>query len=195
MFTGIITDIGKIESILPINGDIKVTIKTSYDISSIDIGASIACSGVCLTVVEKKQNLLSFDISKETLSCSNLSLWKKGQGVNLERSLKLGDELGGHMVLGHVDSVAEIINIEEVDASKKITFRCGNDLKKFIAFKGSVTLNGVSLTVNEVNDTDFSVNIIPHTMEKTTFKDCYVGEKINLEVDLMARYVSRLNEG
>lgn len=197
MFTGIITDIGEVSEISQ-NGDTRIVIKTSYDTSTIEFGASIACSGVCLTVVDKGQDYFSVDVSAETLSCSSLGDWNLGSKINLERALKVGEELGGHIVTGHVDAVGEILNIEADGDSKKFTFSIPAKLKSYIASKGSVTINGASLTVNDVMDkdghTEFSINIIPHTQEKTTFGAVKKGDKVNIEIDILARYVARMRE-
>jgi|TARA_R110002096_G_scaffold435770_1_gene662574 riboflavin synthase len=197
MFTGIITDIGEVTE-LNKSGDTRMAIRTAYDTSTIEFGASIACSGVCLTVVDKGDDWFSVDVSAETLSCTVLGDWKTGTRVNLERALKVGEELGGHLVTGHVDGVGEIISVEAEGDSKKFTFIAPQDLKSFIAAKGSVTINGASLTVNEVTDdndrTLFCVNIIPHTQEKTTFSDLAVGDAVNIEIDILARYVARMRD-
>lgn len=193
MFTGIITDIGTVFSIEKY-GDLRVGIKTSYDIASIDIGASIAHCGVCLTVVEKVKNGYFVEISNETIACSNIGEWQVGTKINLERSLKIGDEIGGHMVLGHVDGLAEVLSIKEVGGSHEIELKAPEELKYFIAAKGSVTLDGVSLTVNKVDDNKFYINVIPHTWQVTNFNEIEVGNKLNLEIDTLARYVARLNE-
>ena len=197
MFTGIITDIGEISEITQ-NGDTRVTIQTSYETSTIDFGASIACSGVCLTVVDKGQNYFSVDVSSETLSCTSLGDWNIGSKVNLERALKVGEELGGHIVTGHVDTVGEILTIVPDGDSKILTFSLPGKFKAFIAAKGSVTVNGASLTVNTVKDnednTEFSINIIPHTQEKTTFGAAQAGDKVNIEIDILARYVARMRD-
>lgn len=192
MFTGIITDVGTIEEIIE-NDDISFKIQTNYDLSNVAIGASICCSGACLTVVEKGSDWFLVDVSSETISKTNLGSWKKGTLINLERSLKIGDELGGHIVTGHVDGLADVISIETIGASRKLTLGAPDDLKYFIAQKGSVTLNGVSLTVNNVDNNRFDVNIIPHTSEVTTFKNLQNGDKVNIEIDILARYVSRMN--
>ena len=197
MFTGIITDIGKVKSLVK-NGDTRITIETNYDTSTIEFGASIACSGVCLTVVDKGCDWFSVDVSGETLSCTGIGSWGTGTAVNLERALKVGEELGGHLVTGHVDGVGEVISIEDDGDSKKFTFNISNNLKSYIAEKGSVTINGTSLTVNEIMDQDgvlskFCVNIIPHTQEKTTFGSLKKGDKVNIEIDILARYVARLH--
>ena len=193
MFTGIITDIGEITSIEKIQ-DTRFVIKTNFDTGEVTIGASVACSGCCLTVVEKTASTLSFDVSDESLACTNLGALKTGNKINLEQALKMGDELGGHIVSGHVDGLAEVLSIEEIGGSHKTTFKAPENLKLFIAAKGSVTLDGVSLTVNDVNDSEFSVNIIPHTWENTTFNGLYAGSQVNLEIDVLARYVARMTE-
>lgn len=193
MFTGIITDIGIIENIER-KGDLRITISTKYNMDNVEIGASIACSGVCLTVVEKQANKFVVDVSGETLSCTTADGWDVGSELNLERALKIGDELGGHIVSGHVDGLAEVTDIKEVGDSHEIFLKAPDDLKFYIAAKGSVTLDGVSLTVNEVNDNIFKINIIPHTWQETTFSNLQTGSKVNLEIDTLARYVARLNE-
>lgn len=197
MFTGIITDVGKVSKIEK-SGDTRFVIETSYDPASIAIGASIACDGCCLTVVEKgamnARNWFAVDVSKETLDCTTLGAWAEGRAVNLERAMKVGDELGGHIVSGHVDGVAEIVAIADEGDSKRFTFRAPDNLKKFIAPKGSVTLSGTSLTVNEVDGAMFGINIIPHTQDVTIWGAAQVGDKINLEIDVLARYVARLTQ-
>jgi riboflavin synthase len=193
MFTGIVTDMGEVKA-LERRGDLRARIGTSYDTSSIDIGASIASDGVCLTVIELGDDWYDVEISAETLSKTNLNAWQIGQKLNLERALKVGDELGGHIVSGHVDGVAEIIEMKDEGDSTRFTFRAPEALAKYIAPKGSVALNGTSLTVNEVDGTTFGVNIIPHTKEVTTWGGAKVGDAINLEIDTLARYVARLQE-
>ncbi|MBO9479083.1 riboflavin synthase [Shimia sp. R11_0] len=193
MFTGIITDVGEI-SALEQRGDLRARIKTAYDISTIDMGASIASDGVCLTVVAMGDDWYDVEISAETVSKTNLGDWAEGRKVNLERALKVGDELGGHIVSGHVDGVAEIIAMQQEGDSTRVTFRAPEDLAKFIAPKGSVALNGTSLTVNEVEGCDFGVNMISHTKEVTTWGTAKVGDQVNLEIDTLARYVARLAE-
>jgi len=197
MFTGIVTDKGTIRSTQRV-GDTRVVIGTAYEPSSMDIGASIACSGVCLTVVDRgtddQGNWFAVDVSEETLSKTALEEWQAGAPVNLERSLRVGDELGGHIVLGHVDAVATVSAIEPEGDSMRFTFDAPTDLAGFIAPKGSITLNGVSLTVNDVKGSTFGVNLIPHTQAVTTFGAAKVGSKINLEIDVLARYVARLQE-
>ncbi|MCI5112510.1 MAG: riboflavin synthase [Marivita sp.] len=193
MFTGIVTDMGDIRS-LERRGDLRARIGTSYDTSGIDIGASIACSGVCLTVVQLGPDWFDVEISAETLDKTNIGQWAVGQKINLERALKVGDELGGHIVSGHVDGLAEIIEMRPEGDSVRYTFDAPHNLARFIAPKGSVALDGTSLTVNEVEDTRFGVNIIPHTQEVTTWGASKVGDKVNLEIDTLARYVARLAE-
>lgn len=193
MFTGIITDIGRIEA-LEHAGDMRARIKTGYDTSSIDIGASIASDGVCLTVVTLGDDWYDVDISAETMSKTNLGAWIIGHEVNLERALKVGDELGGHIVSGHVDGVAEIIAMTDEGDSTRVQFRVPSDLARFIAPKGSVALNGTSLTVNEVDGDVFGVNLISHTKDVTNWGQANVGDRVNLEIDTLARYVARLAE-
>ncbi|MEL7343695.1 MAG: riboflavin synthase [Pseudomonadota bacterium] len=197
MFTGIITDIGAVEA-LEQRGDLKVRIATAYKPESIDLGASIACDGVCLTVIAKGQGStrgwFEVEVSAESVSKTALGSWTKGKKLNLERALKVGDELGGHIVSGHVDGVAEVIEVRDEGDSTRVTFRAPDALAKFIAPKGSVALNGTSLTVNEVNGATFGINFIPHTKEATTWGDVAVGDAINLEIDTLARYVARLAE-
>ena len=193
MFTGIVTDVGRVRA-LEKRGDLRARIGTGYDMAGVDIGASIACDGVCLTVVEKGADWFDVDISAETVSKTNLDAWNEGRRVNLERALKVGDELGGHIVSGHVDGLAEVISIEAEGDSTRVTLRAPEGLARFIAPKGSVALNGTSLTVNEVTGRDFGINFIPHTKEVTTWGDVAVGDRVNLEIDTLARYVARLNE-
>ena len=197
MFTGIITDIGVVKSLTQ-RGDLTARIGTSYDPDGIALGASIACDGVCLTVTAKEQGddmaWFDVDISAETVSKTAVGAWVVGRRLNLERALKLGDELGGHIVSGHVDGVAEVIAMADEGDSTRVTLRAPDDLARYIAPKGSVALNGTSLTVNEVSGTDFGINFIPHTKEATTWGDAAVGDRINLEIDTLARYVARLGE-
>ncbi|SRR6266446_1031503 len=194
MFTGIVTDVGTVRHIEK-RGDTHVVIATHYDVRDIDIGASIACSGICLTVADKGANSdrwFAVTASNETVSKTTIAKWKEGQPVNLERPLRLGDELGGHIVVGHVDGLAEIVGVATEGESKRLVFTAAKDLLRFIAPKGSVALDGVSLTVNELEGARFGVNIIPHTLKVTTFGAARKGTKVNLEVDLLARYVARL---
>ena len=196
MFTGIVTDMGEVLE-LEQKGDLRARIGTGYDTSRIDIGASIACEGVCLTVIAlgtTPGNWFDVEISAETVSKTNLTDWKVGKRLNLERALKVGDELGGHIVSGHVDGVAEVVGVRPEGDSLRVTFRAPEALAKFIAPKGSVALNGTSLTVNEVEGRDFGINFIPHTQKVTTWGEVALGDKINLEVDTMARYVARLRD-
>ena len=193
MFTGIVTDMGRIVA-LEQAGDLRVRIATGYDTAGIDTGASIACDGVCLTVVATGPDWFDVDVSAETVSKTNLGTWAPGRPVNLERALRVGDELGGHIVSGHVDGVAEIVALREEGDSTRITFRAPPELARFIAPKGSVALNGTSLTVNEVSGADFGVNLIPHTKAVTTWGASRVGDRVNLEIDTLARYVARLAE-
>ncbi|WP_321364028.1 riboflavin synthase [uncultured Celeribacter sp.] len=196
MFTGIVTDIGTVLE-LEKRGDLRARIGCAYDVDGIEIGASIACDGVCLTVIAlgtDPQNWFDVEISAESVSKTNISAWNVGKKLNLERALKLGDELGGHIVSGHVDGVAEIIAMVDEGDSTRIKFDAPEALAKFIAPKGSVALNGTSLTVNEVEGTSFGINVIPHTQEVTTWGRAKVGDKVNLEIDTLARYVARLQE-
>ena len=195
MFTGIITDVGSIRSIEH-RGDLRAVIATAFDTSHVDLGASISCSGVCLTVIDKGAGWFAVDISGETVSRTAQGQWSEGRKLNLERAMKLGDELGGHIVTGHVDGVAEVVRIEPAGDSKIIAFRVARDLAPYLAAKGSVTVDGVSLTVNNVNDgpegTDFTVNLIPHTQAVTTLGALEVGQAVNIEIDVLARYLSRM---
>lgn len=197
MFTGIITDIGTITSVEE-RGDIRVTVATAYDTSGIAIGASVANSGVCLTVVTKTANSISFDVSAETRRRTAANMWREGARLNLERALKVGDELGGHIVTGHVDAVGTIASIETEGDSKRFTFQMPASVAPYVAPKGSICLNGVSLTVNEVSDDDlghwFTVNIIPHTADWTTFGAAQAGDEVNIEIDVLARYLFRMNQ-
>jgi len=196
MFTGIITDIGTVLETEQ-RGDLRARISTNYDVSGIDLGASIACDGVCLTVIAtgtKPQDWFDVEISAESVSKTNLGTWAEGKRLNLERALKVGDELGGHIVSGHVDGVAEIIAMTDEGDSTRVTLRAPDTLAKFIAPKGSVALNGTSLTVNDVDGTEFGINFIPHTKSVTTWGDAKVGDRINLEIDTLARYVARLQD-
>ena len=193
MFTGIVTDFGTVREISG-QGDVLFTIGTAYDTASIDIGASIAHNGVCLTVLEKGPDWYNVQASQETLNLTTLSEWKAGRRINLERALKLGDELGGHLVSGHVDGIADLVAIRPENDSVRMTFEAPPALAKFVASKGSVVLDGVSLTVNEVLGRKFGVNIIPHTQAVTTFGTYKEGDRVNMEIDMLARYVARLME-
>ena len=191
MFTGIITDIGRVRAIEP-GGDPRYTIETRHDTAKIAIGASIACSGVCLTVTGTGPGWFTVQVSAETLSLTTLGQWREGTRINLEFALKLGDELGGHIVSGHVDGVGRIVSRRDENESMRYVFEVPEALERFIARKGSVAINGVSLTVNEVDAHSFGVNIIPHTQSETTFGETKAGDPVNLEIDMLARYVARL---
>ena len=200
MFTGIITDIGQVLE-LEQRGDLRLRIGTAYDVAGIDIGASIACDGVCLTVIRsgathagQPQNWFDVEVSGETISKTTIGGWTEGHRINLERALRVGDELGGHIVSGHVDGVAEVVGLRQEGDSLRVTFRAPEEFARFIAPKGSIALNGTSLTVNEVEGTRFGINLIPHTRHVTTWGDVALGDAINLEADTMARYVARLRE-
>jgi riboflavin synthase len=197
VFTGIITDIGRIRALEP-RGDLRARIATRYAPDGIDIGASIACDGVCLTVVDRGRDAegawFDVQISAETLSKSTLGGWTAGQRINLERALKVGDELGGHIVSGHVDGTARVVAVRDEGDSTRVRLAAPEHLAGFIAPKGSVALNGTSLTVNEVEGAEFGVNLIPHTKVVTTWGEVAAGDLVNLEVDTMARYVARLRE-
>lgn len=193
MFTGIVTDIGTIQA-LQQEGDLRARIATGYNTSTIDLGASIASDGVCLTVIELGSDWYDVQISAETVAKTNISDWSEGYRVNLERALRVGDELGGHIVSGHVDGVAKVVSIQDEGDSTRVQLRAPSDLAKFIAPKGSVALNGTSLTVNEVQGDVFGINFIPHTKTVTTWGDVSVGDRVNLEIDTLARYVARLAE-
>ena len=199
MFTGIVTDIGEVIAAEPrAQGLARLKIACGYDPKTIDVGASIACSGVCLTVVargeEGKRAWFAVDAAAETLRTTTVGGWQRGTRVNLERALKIGDELGGHIVAGHADGLATVIAREDLTDMARFTLRVPAGLARFIATKGSVALDGVSLTVNEVAGDSFSVLIIPHTLEATTLGRLGAGDAVNLEVDLMARYTARLME-
>ena len=191
MFTGIITDLGRLRSMTP-GGSARLVIETRYDTAAIADGASIACSGVCLSVVEKGKGWFAVDASAETLACTTIGSWRAGQGINLERPLKLGDELGGHLVSGHVDGVGELVERRPDGDSLRLSVRAPASLARFIAPKGSVAIDGVSLTVNEVNGAVFGVNIIPVTQRETGLGGLNVGQRVNVEIDLLARYLARL---
>jgi riboflavin synthase len=196
MFTGIVTDVGTVRSAEQ-RGDLRLQIATGYDLETVDLGASIACSGVCLTVVDKGGDWFAVDVSAETLSRTAADMWREGAKLNLERSLRLGDELGGHIVTGHVDAVAQVVGTCPEGDSTRVGISVPRGLGPMIAPKGSVALDGVSLTVNDVRDaedgsTHFSVNIIPHTAQQTTLGDIASGRQLNVEVDVLARYIDRM---
>ena len=195
MFTGIITDIGTVRSAEQ-RGDLRLTIGCCYDMATVDLGASIACSGACLTVVDKGADWFAVDVSAETKSKTARGLWREGSRLNLERALRMGDELGGHLVAGHVDAVGEVVGTFPEGDSTRLGIRVAGALGPMIAAKGSITLDGVSLTVNEVRDADdgihFSVNIIPHTMAHTTLGLLAAGSAVNVEIDVISRYLQRM---
>jgi len=196
MFTGIITDVGRIVS-ADQRGDLRLQVACAYDMAGVDLGASIACSGVCLTVVDRGADWFAVDLSAETVSRTAPGLWREGSALNLERSLRLGDELGGHIVTGHVDGVGEVAAVEPVGDSLRVGIVAGPALSRYIAAKGSIALDGVSLTVNEVEtladgSTAFSVNIIPHTASQTSFGAIASGRRLNIEIDILARYLGRM---
>ncbi len=196
MFTGIVTDQGEIVA-LQQEGDLRARIRTGYDVDRLDIGASVSCDGVCLTVVTKgrdPQPWFEVQASAETLDKTNLAAWAPGKRINLERALKVGDELGGHIVSGHVDGTATVVSLRQEGDSTRVRLRAPESLARFIAPKGSVALDGISLTVNEVEGAEFGVNLIPHTKEATTWGTLREGQPVNLEIDTMARYVARLRE-
>jgi riboflavin synthase len=195
MFTGIVTDIGTIAA-AERQGDLRVRVTTTYPTDEIDLGASIACSGVCLTVVDKAPGWVAFDVSGETISRTADGQWTQGRTLNLERALRLGDELGGHIVTGHVDGIGTVARIAEEGGSHRVTIAAGHELAPYVAPKGSITVDGVSLTVNAVRDTaegvEFDLNIIPHTAAVTTFGALQPGQAVNLEIDVLARYLQRM---
>ena len=198
MFTGIVTDIGEVVGVER-RGDTRFTIATAYAPESIAVGASIACSGCCLTAVEMARlqdgrGTFIVEASAETLSVTTLSDWKVGTRINLERALRVGDELGGHIVSGHVDGRGKIVSITPEGDSQRFIFKAPDDIARFIAQKGSITLDGTSLTVNEVQGSKFGVNIIPHTQSVTTWGTAKAGDAVNIEIDMLARYVARLAE-
>ena len=200
MFTGIVSRIGKIENIShPNDWEVSISIvkssqsDNSFDLDKLIIGASIACSGICLTLKKINDNLLFFDVSDETVSKTNFLNWKVGTIINLEKSLRVGDELGGHFVYGHVDTTAIIKSIEQINGSYKITFKISKDFSKYFAAKGSVSVDGVSLTVNDVNKDFFTVNIVPYTWLHTSFKNYKTGTIVNIEIDILVRYLESLN--
>ena len=198
MFTGIITDVGEVERVEPRASGVRLRILTAYEPETIALGASIACSGACLTVVERgrseRGNWFDVEASVETLDKTTLGSWRAGTRINLERALKMGDELGGHIVTGHVDGVATLIARDAEADMARLTFEAPGELARYIARKGSVTLDGTSLTVNDVEGDRFQVMLIPHTLTVTTWGGCRAGDRVNLEIDMMARYVARLRE-
>jgi len=194
MFTGIVTDVGRIRSVADTRRARRFEVETGYDTGSIEIGASVSHAGCCLTVVERGPGWFAVEVSGESLSKTNLGDWTEGTRVNLERAVRLGDELGGHMVLGHVDGVGEVVSAREEGGSRRISIHAPEPLHRFIAPKGSITVEGVSLTVNEVEDDVFGVNLIPHTWDVTTLGELRPGARVNLEIDMLARYLARWRE-
>jgi riboflavin synthase len=194
MFTGIVTDVGRIRAVRETNRDLRIEVATAYDLDTVPIGASIAHAGCCLTVVEKGEGWFAVEVSAESLAKTTLGRWREGTKVNLERPAKAGDELGGHIVSGHVDGVGEIVSIEAEGGSHRLRIRAPRPLHRYIAPKGSIAVEGVSLTVNEVEDDVFGVNLIPHTWEVTTLGGLRPGDPVNLEIDMLARYLARWRE-
>ena len=194
MFTGIVTDVGRVRAVRDTHRDRRFEIETAYDLSTVDIGASIAHAGCCLTVVEKGQGWFAVEVSGETLATTTLADWKEGRRINLERAAKVGDELGGHIVSGHVDGIGEVVTVAQEGGSHRVRIRAPMPLHRFIAPKGSITVEGVSLTVNEVEDDVFGVNLIPHTWDVTTLGELKPGARVNLEIDMLARYLARWRE-
>jgi riboflavin synthase len=194
MFTGIITDVGRVRAVRATDRDRRFEVETGFDLSTVDIGASISHAGCCLTVVEKGDKWFAVEVSGETLSKTTLDAWQDGTPVNLERAAKVGDELGGHIVSGHVDGVGEVVSVTSEGGSYRVKIRVPRPLHRYIAPKGSITVEGVSLTVNEVEDDVFGVNLIPHTWEVTTLGALKPGAKVNLEIDMLARYLARWRE-
>ena len=194
MFTGIVTDVGRVRAIRDTNRDRRFEIETAYDLATVEIGASISHAGCCLTVVEKGDVWFAVEVSGETLDTTTLSDWAAGMPVNLERAARAGDEMGGHIVSGHVDGIGEVLSVTEEGGSHRVKIRAPRPLHRYIASKGSIGVEGVSLTVNEVEDDVFGVNIIPHTWEVTTLGRLGAGARVNLEIDMLARYLARWQE-
>jgi riboflavin synthase len=194
MFTGIVTDVGRVRAVRDTNRDRRFEIETGFDVATIDIGASISHAGCCLTVVEKGDDWFAVEVSGETLGLTTLDQWAEGRRINLERAARVGDELGGHIVSGHVDGIGEVLSVESEGGSHRVRIRAPRPLHRFIAPKGSITVEGVSLTVNEVTDDVFGVNLIPHTWDVTTLGELRAGSRVNLEIDMLARYLARFQE-
>jgi riboflavin synthase len=194
MFTGIVTDVGRVRAVRDTNRDRRFEVETGFDVATIDLGASISHAGCCLTVVEKGEGWFAVEVSGETLAVTTLGDWKEGRRVNLERAARVGDELGGHIVSGHVDGIGEVLSVEAEGGSHRVRIRAPKPLHRFIAPKGSITVEGVSLTVNEVEDDVFGVNLIPHTWDVTTLGELKPGSRVNLEIDMLARYLARWRE-
>lgn len=193
MFTGIITDIGRIVTAEQ-QGDLRISVDCGYDMAGVSLGASIACSGACLTVVDKGAHWFAAELSAETVSRTAQGMWQPGRQLNLERALKVGDELGGHIVTGHVDGVGTVVSVEPVGDSRRVTIAMPQAIAPFVAAKGSITVDGVSLTVNEASADRFSFNLIPHSASHTTLGSIAAGQEVNLEIDILARYLSRMRE-
>jgi riboflavin synthase len=194
MFTGIVTDVGRVRSVGETNRDRRFEIETGFDTATLDIGASVSHAGCCLTVVDKGPGWFAVEVSGETLSLTTLADWTKGRRINLERAARVGDELGGHIVSGHVDGIGEVLSVASEGGSHRVRIRAPRPLHRFIAPKGSVTVEGVSLTVNEVKDDVFGINLIPHTWDVTTLGELEAGSRVNLEIDMLARYLARWRE-
>lgn len=194
MFTGIVTDVGRVRAIRDTNRDRRFEIETAYDTATLDLGASVSHAGCCLTVVERGPGWFAVEVSGETLARTTLADWREGRRVNLERAARVGDELGGHIVSGHVDGVGEVLSVEGEGGSHRVRIRAPQPLHRFIAEKGSITVEGVSLTVNDVDGDVFGVNLIPHTWDVTTLGEMKPGGRVNLEIDMLARYLARWRE-
>jgi len=194
MFTGIVTDVGRLRAVRDTDRDRRFEIETAYDVAGVAIGASISHAGCCLTVVEKGPGWFAVEVSGETLERTTLGDWTAGRRVNLERAARVGDELGGHIVSGHVDGVGEVLSVTPEGGSRRVRFRAPAPLHRYIAPKGSIAVEGVSLTVNEVEGDVFGVNLIPHTWEVTTLGELAAGGRVNLEIDMLARYLARWRE-
>jgi riboflavin synthase len=194
MFTGIVTDVGRVRAVRDTNRDRRFEIETAYDTEGLDLGASVSHAGCCLTIVEKGPGWFAVEVSGETLSRTTLGDWHEGRAVNLERAAKVGDELGGHIVSGHVDGVGEVLSVESEGGSHRVRIRAPRPLHRYIAEKGSITVEGVSLTVNDVEDDVFGVNLIQHTWDVTTLGRLEPGARVNLEIDMLARYLARWRE-
>jgi len=193
MFTGIVTHIGSVRQIIK-GGDTRLEITVPFETGDLDIGASVACSGACMTVIEKGADWFAVSVSGESLAKTTLGRWHRGTAVNLERALKAGDEMGGHIVSGHVDGVGTLVSMAREGDSTRMTFEAPENLRQFIASKGSITIDGISLTVNDVGPATFDINVIPHTQVVTTLGERQVGDAVNLEIDMLARYVARLQD-
>jgi len=194
MFTGIVTDVGRVRAVRDTNRDRRFEIETAYDTATLDMGASVSHAGCCLTIVDKGAGWFAVEVSGETLSMTTLGDWTQGRRINLERAARLGDELGGHIVSGHVDGVGEVVSVTPEGGSHRLAIRAPRPLHRYIAPKGSIAVEGVSLTVNAVEDDVFGVNIIPHTWDVTTLGELKPGSRVNLEIDMLARYLARWRE-